>query len=95
MEPMITISVKDYNRLVRSCSNKHAVELLKVIVDIVLEDSNKAILGNMYVNVVDTLQSIIRNLQSEEFSFEEIIERYKNDSPHESTEEDKEGHEIR
>lgn len=95
MEPMITISVKDYNRLVRSCSNKHAVELLKVIVDIVLDDSNKAILGNMYVNVVDTLQSIIRNLQSEEFSFEEIIERYKNDLHHESTEEDKEANEIR
>lgn len=95
MEPMITISVKDYNRLVRSCSNKHAVELLKVIVDIVLDDSNKATLGNMYVNVVDTLQSIIRNLQSEEFSFEEIIERYKNDLHHESTEEDEEGSEIR
>lgn len=57
---MVTISVKEYNELVRSCSNKHAVELLKVIVGIVLNDSNKACLGNRYVNVVDTLQSIIR-----------------------------------
>lgn len=95
MEPMVTISVKDYNKLVRSCSNKHAVELLKVIVGIVLNDSNKACLGNRYVNVVDTLQSIIRQLQREEFSFEEVMERYKNDLHHESTEEDKEGSEAR
>lgn len=95
MEPMVTISVKDYNKLVRSCSNKHAVELLKVILDIVLNDSNKVCLGNRYVNVVDTLQSIIRQLQSEEFSFEEVMERYKNDLHHESTEEDKEGSEAR
>lgn len=95
MEPMVTISVKEYNELVRSCSNKHAAELLKVIVGIVLKDSNKACLGNRYVNVVDTLQSIIRQLQSEEFSFEEVMERYKKDLNHESTEEDKEGSEVR
>lgn len=95
MEPMVTISVKDYNELVRSCSNKHAVELLKLILDIVLKDSNKACLGNRYVNVVDTLQSIIRHLQSEEFSFEEVMERYKKDLRHESTAEDKEGSEVR
>lgn len=95
MEPMVTISVKDYNKLVRSSGNKHAVDLLKVIVDIVLEDSNKACLGNRYVNVVDTLQSIIRQLQSGKFSFEEVIERYKKDLHHENSEENKEGSEAR
>lgn len=38
MEPMVTISVKDYNALVRSCGNKRVVELLKVIVEYLTKD---------------------------------------------------------
>lgn len=45
--------------------------------------------------MVEVLQSLIKDIQSEDSCFEEIMERYKNDLHHESTEEDEEGSEIR
>lgn len=94
MEPMVTISVKDYNALVRSCGNKHVVELLKVIVEYLTKDQG-ASFGRGYYNVLETLQTFIKQLQSDKFSFEEVMEHFKNDLHHESTEENKEGSEVR
>lgn len=95
MEPMITISVKDYNELVRNSGNKRVIKALKIIINRVLYDVYVAMKHGSNYNVVDGLQSFIKKIQSEDSCFEEIIERYKNDSLHESTEEDKEGSEVR
>lgn len=95
MEPMVTISVKDYNELVRNSGDKRVIEALKFIINCILKDSAFI---KKYVSdykVVDALQDFVKNLQSEEFSFEEVMERYKKDLNHESTEEDKEGSEVR
>ena len=94
MEPMVTISVKDYNELVRNSGNERVMEALKFIINCVLKDVSVAIEHGWGYNVVDALQDFIKKIQNEDSCFEEIIERYKNDSLHESTEEDKEGSEV-
>lgn len=94
MEPMVTISVKDYNELVRNSGNERVIEALKFIINCVLKDVSVAIEHGWGYNVVDALQDFIKKIQNEDSCFEEIIERYKNDSLHESTEEDKEGSEV-
>lgn len=95
MEPMVTISVKDYNEIVRNSCNKRVIEVLKFIINCVLKDVSVAIQHGWGYNVVDALQDFIKKIQSEDSCFEEIMERYKNDLHHESTEEDKEGSEVR
>lgn len=92
---MVTISVKDYNELVRSSGDKRVIKALKFIINCVLKDVSVAIEHDWGYNVVDALQDFIKKIQNEDSCFEEIIERYKNDSLHESTEEDKEGNEVR
>ena len=91
---MVTISVKDYNELVRNSGNERVMEALKFIINCVLKDVSVAIEHGWGYNVVDALQDFIKKIQNEDSCFEEIIERYKNDSLHESTEEDKEGSEV-
>ena len=91
---MVTISVKDYNELVRNSGNERVIEALKFIINCVLKDVSVAIEHGWGYNVVDALQDFIKKIQNEDSCFEEIIERYKNDSLHESTEEDKEGSEV-
>lgn len=95
MEPMVTISVKDYNELVRNSGDKRVIKALKIIINRVLYDVSVAMKYGSNYNVVDGLQSFIKKIQSEDSCFEEIIERYKNDLLHESTEKDKEGSEVR
>lgn len=95
MEPMVTISVKDYNELVRNSGDKRLIKALNFIINCVLEDVSVAMKRGLNYNIVDALQSFSRKIQSEDSCFEEIIERYKNESLHESTEEDKEGSEAR
>lgn len=95
MEPMVTISVKDYNELVRNSSDKRVIEALNIIINRVLKDVSVAMQHGWGYNVVDALQGYIKKIQSEDSCFEEIMERYKNDLHHESTEEDKEGCEVR
>lgn len=95
MEPMVTISVKDYNEIVRNSCNKRVIEVLKFIINCVLKDVSVAIQHGWDYNVVDALQGFIKKIQSEDSCFEEVMERYKNDLHHESTEEDKEGSEVR
>lgn len=95
MEPMVTISVKDYNELVRYSGDKRVIKILKFIIKCVKEESAVAKKYESCFNVVEVLQSLIKDIQSEDSCFEEIMERYKNDLHHESTEEDKEGSEAR
>lgn len=76
MEPMVTISVKDYNGLVRSCGNKRAVEILNIVVDTIRKDPEAPFLHG-YNKVLETLQTFIKQLQSDKFSFEEVMERFK------------------
>ena len=95
MEPMVTISVKDYNELVRNSGDKRVIEALKFIINCVLKDVSVAIQHGWGYNVVDALQDFIKKIQSEDSCFEEVMELYKNDLHHESTEEDKEGSEAR
>ena len=94
MEPMVTISVKDYNELVRNSCDKRVIEILKFIINCVKEKS--AVAERYYLNfdVVKVLQSLIKDIQSEDSCFEEIVERYKNDLHHENTKENKEGSKI-
>ena len=90
MEPMITISVKDYNKLVRSSGEKRVAEILEVVVDNVVKGLDSVRFGGSF-NVVNTLQSFIKQLQSEEFSFEKVLECYKNNKRLKSPEGNKEG----
>ena len=94
MEPMVTISVKDYNELVRSSGEKRVLELLEIILE--LEKKERAALsaGGTF-EPVGILLSFYRKLKYGGSCFEELMESYKNDLLHESTEEDKEGSEVR
>ena len=94
MEPMVTISVKDYNELVRNSCDKRVIEALKFIINCVLKDVSVAIQYGCDYNVVDVLQDFIKKIQREDSCFEEIMERYKNDLHHESTKDNKEGSKI-
>ena len=71
------------------------IEALKFIINYVLKDVSVAIQHGWGYNVVDALQDFIKKIQSEDSCFEEVMERYKNDLHHESTEEDKKGSEVR
>lgn len=55
MEPMVTISVKDYNELVRNSCDKRVIEILKFIINCVKEKS--AVAERYYLNfdVVEVL----------------------------------------
>lgn len=79
MEPMVTISVKDYNALVQNSGDKRLIKALNIIISCVLEDVSVAMERGLNYNIVDALQSFSREIQSKDSCFEEIIERYKND----------------
>lgn len=95
MEPMVTISVKDYNDLVRSSGEKCVLELLTTIVNYAIQEQEKAWVTRMRFDAIDMLRNFIKQLQSGEQSFEEIMEWTKRNFSNESTEKDKEGSEAR
>lgn len=95
MEPMVTISVKDYNELVRYSGDKRVLELLTIIVNYANQEQDKAWVARTRFDAIDMLRKFIKELQSGEQSFEEIMEWTKRNFSNESTEEDEEGSEIR
>ena len=95
MEPMVTISVKDYNELVRSSGEKRVLGLLDIIVNYADQEQEKAWVTRTRFDAIDMLRKFIKELQSGEQSFEEIMEWTKRNFSNESTEEDKEGSEAR
>lgn len=95
MEPMITISVEDYNKLVRSSGDKRVLELLTIIVNYANKEQEKAWVTRTRFDTIDMLRNFIKQLQSGEQSFEEIMEWTKRNFSNESTAEDKEGSEAR
>lgn len=95
MEPMVTISVKDYNELVRSSGEKRVLGLLEIIVNYADQEQEKAWVTRTRFDAIDMLRKFIKELQSGEQSFEEIMEWTKRNFSNESTEEDKEGSEVR
>lgn len=95
MEPMVTISVKDYNELVRNSDDKRVLELLTIIVNYATQEEEKAWVTRTRFDAIDMLRKFIKELQSGEQSFEEIMEWTKRNFSNESTEEDEEGSEIR
>lgn len=95
MEPMVTISVKDYNELVRNSGDKRVLELLTIIVNYANQEQDKVWVARTRFDAIDMLRKFIKELQSEEQSFEEIMEWTKRNFNNESTEEDEEGSEAR
>lgn len=95
MEPMVTISVKDYNELVRYSGDKRVLELLTIIVNYANQEQDKVWVARTRFDAIDILRKFIKELQSGEQSFEEIMEWTKRNFSNESTEEDEEGSEIR
>ena len=95
MEPMVTISVKDYNELVRNSGDKRVLELLTIIVNYATQEQEKAWVTRTRFDAIDMLRKSIKELQSGEQSFEEIMEWTKRGLSNESTEENKEGSEAR
>ena len=95
MEPMITISVEDYNKLVRSSGDKRVLELLTIIVNYATQEQEKAWVTRTRFDAIDMLRKFIKELQSGGQSFEEIMEWTKRNFSNESTEENKEGSEAR
>lgn len=95
MEPMVTISVKDYNELVRKSGDKRILELLTTIVNYANKEWETAYVTRTRFNAIGMLRDFIKQLQSGEQSFEEIMEWTKRNFSNESTEEAKEGSEVR
>ena len=95
MEPMVTISVKDYNELVRNSGDKRVLELLTIIVDYANQEQDKVWVARTRFDAIDMLRKFIKELQSGEQSFEEIMEWTKRNFSNESTEKVKEGSEAR
>lgn len=95
MEPMVTISVKDYNELVRYSGDKRVLELLTIIVNYANQEQDKVWVARTRFDAIDMLRKFIKELQSGEQSFEEIMEWTKRNFSNESIEEDEEGSEIR
>lgn len=95
MEPMVTISVKDYNKLVRNSGDKRVLELLTIIVNYITQEGETAWVTRTRFDAIALLRNFIKELQSGEQSFEEIMEWTKRKFSNESTEEDKEGSEAR
>ena len=91
---MVTISVKDYNELVRSSGEKRVLGLLEIIVNYANQEQEKAWVTRTRFDAIDMLRNFIKELQSGEQSFEEIMEWTKRNFSNESTEEDKEGSEV-
>ena len=92
---MVTISVKDYNELVRYSGDKRVLELLTIIVNYANQEQDKVWVARTRFDAIDLLRNFIMELQSGEQSFEEIMEWTKRNFNNESTEEDEEGSEIR
>lgn len=92
---MVTISVKDYNELVRSSGEKRVLGLLDIIVNYANQEQEKAWVTRTRFDAIDMLRKFINELQSGEQSFEEIMEWTKRNFSNESTAEDKEGSEVR
>lgn len=92
---MVTISVKDYNELVRNSGDKRVLELLTIIINYAAQEREKAWVTRTRFDAIDLLRNFIKELQSGEQSFEEIMEWTKRNFSNESTEEDKEGSEAR
>lgn len=95
MEPMVTISVKDYNELVRKSGDKRILELLTTIVNYANKEWETAWAAQTRFDAIGMLRDFIKQLQSGEQSFEEIMEWTKRNFSNESTEEAKEGSEAR
>lgn len=95
MEPMVTISVKDYNELVRNSGDKRVLELLTIIVNYANKEGETSWVRQTRFDAIDMLRNFIKQLQGREQSFEEIMEWTKRNFSNESTEEDEEGREIR
>lgn len=95
MEPMVTISVKDYNELVRNSGDKRVLELLTIIVNYANQEQDKVWVARTSFDAIDMLRKFIKELQSREQSFEEIMEWTKRNFSNESTAENKEGSEVR
>lgn len=92
---MVTISVKDYNKLVRNSGDKRVLELLTIIVNYITQEGETAWVTRTRFDAIALLRNFIKELQSGEQSFEEIMEWTKRKFSNESTEEDKEGSEAR
>lgn len=94
MEPMVVISVKDYNILVRNSGDKRVLELLEMMFEVVKEKREELSAGGTF-EPFEILLSFYRNLKYGGSCFEELMERYKKELLHENTKEDKEGSEVR
>lgn len=92
---MVTISVKDYNELVRNSGDKRVLELLTIIVNYANQEQDKVWVARTSFDAIDMLRKFIKELQSREQSFEEIMEWTKRNFSNESTAENKEGSEVR
>lgn len=77
MESMVTISVKDYNELVRNSGDKRVLELLTIIVNYANQEQDKVWVARTRFDAIDMLRKFIKELQSGEQSFEEILEWHK------------------
>lgn len=77
MEPMITISVEDYNKLVRSSGDKRVIELLTIIVNNAKIASESAWVNGLSFDSIGMLRDCIKELQSKGRSFDEILEWHK------------------
>lgn len=78
MEPTITMSLKDYNKLIYNNNDKRIVEALNVIVDCVVRSKYVAENCELHFDAIKTMQNIIKYIQNEECSLEETIEILKN-----------------
>ena len=61
---MVTISVKDYNELVRNCGDKRVLELLTIIVNYANQEQDKAWVARTRFDAIDMLREFIKELQS-------------------------------
>ena len=55
MEPMVTISVKDYNELVRNSGDKRVLELLTIIVNYANKEQETAWVTRTRFDAIDML----------------------------------------
>lgn len=71
---MVTISVKDYNELVRNSGDKRVLELLTIIVNYANKEQETVGVTRTRFDAIGMLRNFIEQLQSKEQSFEEIME---------------------
>ena len=69
MEPMVTISVKDYNELVRNSGDKRVLELLTIIVNYANKERETVWVAQTRFDAIGMLRNFIKQLPPK-FSFD-------------------------